>query len=125
MGATKKGTVVFFCKSCHTEQEMKPVSEGFDGKIVWLKCPDCSRMIFLKNEDYEELLNENHVDVETSDDEYVYYEPSKTYQIGQWIYHEKWNDKGEVVKKEVTSSGNHTILVNFDRIGEKILIENL
>ncbi len=127
MASSRGGVVVFYCKFCHAEQEMKPVSEGFDGKIIWLKCMDCSKRVFLKKEDYDELLQNNKKRVKTNGDEidYVDYDPTKNFYIGQHIYHKIWDDRGEVLKKETTSSGRHAITVAFDRLGERVLIENL
>jgi hypothetical protein len=105
---------------------MKPVSEGFDGKIIWLKCMDCSKMVFLRKEDYEGLLqNYKKKKANGKEIDYVDYDPTKNFYIGQHIYHRVWDDKGEVLKKEKISSGRHAITVAFDRLGERILIENL
>ncbi|MFQ5863904.1 MAG: hypothetical protein ACE5IW_01590 [bacterium] len=125
MASLRGGVVVFYCKSCHSNQEMKPVSEGFEGKIIWLKCLDCSKMVFLKKEDYEGLLQNNKSKKMNGEQlDYVDYDPAKNFYIGQYIYHKVWDDKGEVLKKETTSSGRHAIIVAFDRLGERILIEN-
>jgi len=105
---------------------MKPQRDGFDGKIVWLKCQTCSDMLFIKKEAYEELLAGNQpLQMDEKDESYIDYEPHKNYQIGQLVYHRVWDDKGEVLKKEITSSGRNSIIVAFNRMGEKTLIENL
>lgn len=126
MASLRGRVVVSYCKSCHSDQEMKPVSEGFDGKIIWLKCTDCSKMVFLKKEVYEKLLQNNKKKKANGKEiDYVDYDPTKNFYIGQYIYHKVWDDKGEVLKKETTSSGRHAITVAFDRLGERVLIENL
>ncbi|MFQ5824014.1 MAG: hypothetical protein ACE5JB_08170 [bacterium] len=126
MASFRGGVVVTYCKSCRTEQEMKPVREGFEGKIIWLRCMDCSKMIFLNKEDYEDLLQNNKQKKNNgTEKDYVDYAPNKTFYIGQHIYHKIWDDKGEVLKKEKTNSGRQAITVAFDRLGERILVENL
>jgi len=124
--ASYRGQVVTtYCKSCKCDQEMKPQRDGFDGKIVWLKCQACSDMLFIKKEDFEHLLNGHEYRKVDAEEDYIDYEPHKSFQIGQRVYHPIWDDKGEVLKKEVTGSGRNSIIVAFNRLGEKTLIENL
>lgn len=125
MASLRGGVVISYCKSCHSNQEMKPVSEGFEGKIIWLKCLNCSEMIFLKKENYEELLQNKKEKSNGKEKVYVDYDPTKNFYIGQLVYHKVWDDKGEVLKKETTSGGRQSITVAFDRLGERVLIENL
>lgn len=55
----------------------------------------------------------------------VTYDPRKQYNIGDVIYHGKWDDLGLVRGKEITSSGGHAIVVEFEKNKVKRLIENL
>ena len=53
------------------------------------------------------------------------YVTTDVYQIGDVIYHTKWDDIGIVLSKETTSNGGHAIIVQFEKIKEKKLIENM
>ncbi|MFZ1978888.1 MAG: hypothetical protein WAV76_13120, partial [Bacteroidota bacterium] len=53
------------------------------------------------------------------------YSKEKIFTIGQEIYHEEWDDVGRIVRKDKTSNGVQTIIVAFEKSGEKKLIENL
>ena len=53
------------------------------------------------------------------------YSPSKSFSVGESIYHENWNDFGKVVSKEILSSGQSSITVEFQKLGNKKLIESL
>ena len=125
MASYRGQLVTTYCKNCKSDQEMKPQRDGFEGKIVWLKCKSCSDMLFIKREVYDELLSGAQPLKIDGEENYIDYEPHKNFQIGQLVYHRVWDDKGEVLKKEVTSSGRNSILVAFNRLGEKTLIENL
>lgn len=125
MTSLRGGAVVSYCKFCHSEKSMKPVGDGFDGKIIWLRCVDCSKMIFLKREDYEGLLENKTGKANGHEEICEDYEPTKIFHVGQLLYHKVWDDKGEVMKKETTNSGQQAIIVAFDRLGERVLVENL
>ncbi len=53
------------------------------------------------------------------------YSPVKTFELGETIYHQNWNDFGKVVTKETLSNGQNSIIVEFQKSGSKKLIESL
>jgi hypothetical protein len=53
------------------------------------------------------------------------YKPENTYQVGQAIFHTDWDDVGKIVSKETTSGGAHAIVVSFERLGERRLLEGV
>ena len=53
------------------------------------------------------------------------YKPWQTFKIGEAIFHTEWNDVGKVVSKTKTSDGSQSILVSFQKQGQRRLIENL
>ncbi|WP_140945869.1 hypothetical protein [Candidatus Thermokryptus mobilis] len=61
---------------------------------------------------------------ENSHSNYRVYSAAETYEIGELIYHEEWQDYGRVKKKEVSSSGYSIIVVEFEKLGQKKLVEN-
>lgn len=121
MASKKKQCIIHYCRQCKADREMKKAGKGLDGKIVWLKCVECGKRTFLTFEKWESLsakYNEPIIENE------VEYDPNYSFSIGQSLYHKMWDDRGEVVKKETTTSGQNMIIVSFDRLGEKRLIEN-
>jgi len=52
------------------------------------------------------------------------YSPERAYNVGDIIYHADWDDIGRVMSKERTSSGGQAIVVKFEKLGERRLIEN-
>jgi hypothetical protein len=56
--------------------------------------------------------------------EYRIYSPEESYEIGETIFHEEWQEYGKVKAKEITSSGHSAIVVDFEKSGEKKLLEN-
>ena len=103
--------------------EMPGEVEGVPSRKVWFRCGKC-RQVFLLDLDVIGKQQEVEVrKIEVKDcTEYV---PTKTYQLGEAIYHSEWSDVGKVKAKERTSSGAQAIVVSFEKLGERRLIENL
>jgi len=53
------------------------------------------------------------------------YNPENTYQVGDAIFHTEWDDIGKIVSKELTSGGDKAIVVSFEKLGEKRLLEGI
>ena len=53
------------------------------------------------------------------------YSKEKTFSIGEQIYHSDLDDMGRVVRKDKTSNGVHSIVVAFEKLGERKLLENI
>ncbi len=53
------------------------------------------------------------------------YNCAKSYSNGEIIYHKTWDDTGRVVKTIKTSGGNKAIIVDFKKMGEKILLSEV
>jgi len=122
MALRRKVKAVYYCKQCKKEREMKKTDNGLDGKIVWLKCTECGKRTFLTVDNWQSLVSN---DFEIKADIEIEYDPNDSFSVGQALYHKIWDDRGEVVKKETTNSGQNMIVVSFDRLGEKRLVENL
>jgi hypothetical protein len=85
----------------------------------WYRCTRCHHLSLLN---IEAKTNESHTDeigVST-----IIYNPGTTYSIGEKIFHNEFNDVGRVTKKIKTSDGSNAILVQFEKIGERKLLEN-
>ncbi|MBA4250461.1 MAG: hypothetical protein C0425_02835 [Chlorobiaceae bacterium] len=88
----------------------------------WAKCKKCKQTVLIVLEEkpkdskaaFEEMRNE----------EVKSYSPLSSFNIGQSLYHEKWNDFGVVLSKEILSDGKKSITVEFEKLGQKKLLAN-
>jgi hypothetical protein len=53
------------------------------------------------------------------------YDPHSTYKVGEAIFHSGWDDVGKVTAKEKTSGGASAIVVSFEKLGQRRLLENV
>ncbi len=94
--------------------------EGVKGKI-WYRCTRCHHT------QLENVAPENgeqagaKIDASTA----TPYNPVQSFKIGEAIFHTEWNDVGKVVSKMKTSDGSQSIVVSFEKQGQRRLIENL
>lgn len=65
----------------------------------------------------------NRINTNQSRENKKIYKPSGMYKIGQRIYHPVFNDTGKVIKKKKSIGDYGKIVVRFDHIGEKLLVE--
>lgn len=109
-----------FCNNCNKETRMEIVGEmqGVQGKI-WYRCSRCHYTILLE----EIVKNGNNGKLDPS--KATSYNPWQSFQVGQVIFHEGWNDVGKVLNKTKTSDGSQAIIVSFEKLGQRRLIENL
>lgn len=63
----------------------------------------------------------NEIDLESFSE----YSPDKTFMVGDSIYHKTWDDYGRVIAKEISSNGYNSIKVEFQKVGQKKLIESV
>ena len=53
------------------------------------------------------------------------YNPGSTYRVGEAIFHSDWDDIGKIISKERTSGGGSAIVVSFEKLGERRLLESV
>lgn len=116
-----------FCPSCGEFTTMTLLRYDKAEGALQLRCNDCLRFNsypvkralksgrLLTEKEFEERAQAL---AEISD-----YSPGKTYWRGQKIRHKKFDDIGEVIKKEKTEGNHHVIVVEFARVGKKRLIQ--
>jgi len=103
--------------------EMPAEVEGESSGKVWYRCPKCRQAFLFDLVALEKERESSALKLEPKDcTEYV---PTKTFSLGEAIFHSEWGDVGKVKAKEKTSSGAQAIVVSFERLGERRLIENL
>jgi DNA-directed RNA polymerase subunit RPC12/RpoP len=114
-----------FCNFCNTVTKMEISGEpapSEDENKRWAKCKKCKHkmLIDLKSEVKEKKVSLDGIENE----ECVTYSPDKTFDIGQSIYHQGWDDFGKIVSKKILSDGKSCINVEFQKSGAKNLIES-
>jgi hypothetical protein len=112
-----------FCSFCGGLRKMELAGEvvGSENKR-WAKCKKCKQTMVI---DLIEDVKTTKVSLEGIENEdCVVYAPDKSFEIGQSIYHQNWNDFGKVVSKQVLSNGQRSIDVEFQKLGHKKLIES-
>ncbi len=119
-------TLTNMCETCITPTKFQLVGEvsGQQEEKRWAKCTKCHHTMML---DLEVIENEQNPPKETSVpvEECIDYSPKENYAVGDAIYHKGWDDIGTVTSKELTSNGSQAIVVTFNKMGEKKLIENI
>jgi hypothetical protein len=116
--------VEVFCPNCNGVKKMEITGEvsGQENKR-WAKCKKCKQTMVIN---LVEDVKESKPSLEGIENEdCTVYSPKKSYSVGESIYHQDWDDFGKVVSKEVTSSGQSSISVEFQKSGHKKLIESL
>ncbi len=89
----------------------------------WAKCKKCKQSMVIDLKADVEAVDTSLEGIETKD--FTVYSPMKSYTLGEPIYHKNWDDFGKVVSKEILSSGQKSIAVEFQKSGYKKLIESL
>jgi hypothetical protein len=112
------------CAHCEriTRMEVIGAGEG-QGDKTWYRCIRCrhATLIDLTALKKEEELTSRKLDRA----ECAEYNPVRTYTVGQGIFHSEWDDVGKIVSKQKTSGGASAIVVSFERLGERRLLENV
>ncbi len=118
--------VEVFCPNCNTIRKMELTGDvsGADQETKkWAKCKKCKQTMLI---DISEDVKESKPSLEgIENEECTVYAPTKSFTVGESIYHKNWDDFGKVVSKEVMSSGQSAISVEFQKSGLKKLIESL
>ena len=113
-----------FCTVCNGLRKMELAGEVSEQENKrWAKCKKCKQTMII---DMNLAIKETKPSLDgIENEECATYSPQKSFEIGQSIYHTNWNDFGKVVSKEVLSSGQSSIAVEFQKSGHKKLIESL
>ncbi len=96
--------------------------EGDNGRQQWARCT-VRHHSQLVNLDALEARDKEDVVIQISREDAVKYSPKNEYQVGDVIFHAAWDDIGIIRAKEVTSSGSNALVVQFEKLKEKRLIE--
>lgn len=122
MARTK--SLMHHCSYCdkNTKMELVGMVEGTTNR-VWYRCPKCRHAMLLNLDDLQKEAEQKAIPLDPHT--CIPYSPMRLYSVGDAIFHSELNDVGKVTRKVRTSDGSHAIIVTFEKIGERRLIENL
>jgi len=112
-----------FCSFCGvvTKMEISADYPGSDTK-KWVRCKKCKQKMVVE---FIEELKEPKTLEGIENEEFTVYAPSKSFHVGESIYHQSWDDYGRVTSKVLLSDGRSSITVDFQKNGPKKLIESI
>ena len=116
--------IVHHCSHCDrvTKMEVIGSSESTPDR-TWYRCTRCRHASMINLEELRKTLEESKKRVTREDA--AEYTPVNSYTVGQSIFHTEWGEVGKVISKEKTSRGESAILVDFETLGERRLLENV
>jgi len=117
-------SISHYCSHCDrvTKLEMAGSVENQPDK-TWYRCTRCRHASLIDVSELRKLLEESKRRLERT--ECTEYKPEATYTVGQAIFHSGWDDVGKIVSKERTSRGEFAIVVSFEKLGQRRLLENV
>jgi hypothetical protein len=120
-----KGQYIFHhCGHCDRVTKMEVIgSSESQPERTWYRCTRCRHASLINLEELRKTQEESKKKVTREDA--AEYSPANTYAVGQSIFHSEWDDVGKIVSKEKTSRGESAIVVAFEKLGERRLLENV
>ena len=117
-------SISHFCNHCDRVAKMEMIGavENQPEK-TWYRCTRCRHASLVDLQELKRLQEEAGKKPERAD--CSEYRPENTYTVGQAIFHSEWNDIGKIVSKERTSGGARAIVVSFEKLGERRLLESV
>jgi hypothetical protein len=121
--------IMHHCAYCRRETKMEFVgsqpSEIINTETVkiWYRCGRCKHSALLTLPPASLTKKSRAIAVDPK--ECTPYNKEKTFSVGEHIFHSEWNDVGKVVRKDKMSNGIHSIVVTFEKFGERKLLENI
>jgi len=120
----KGKNILYHCTHCErvTKMELIGAVENQPEKS-WYRCTRCRHASLIN----VEILKQSLLDAKKKIDRStaVAYNPLNTYKVGEAIFHSEWDDIGKIVSKERTSDGARAIVVSFEKLGERRLLESV
>ncbi len=120
-----KGKYIFYhCGHCDRVTKMEVIgSSESQPDRTWYRCTRCRHASLINLEELRRTQEESKKKVAREDASE--YSPANTYAVGQSIFHSEWDDVGKIVSKEKTSRGESAIVVAFEKLGERRLLESV
>jgi glutaredoxin len=121
--------ITFECPYCHRVAKLEYIglaaenTSDPDAQKAWYRCARCKHSVLIAVADVE--FRKKSASIAILRENCIEYSKEKVFSVGQEIYHTEWDDMGRVVRKDKTTNGVQTIVVAFEKSGEKQLIENI
>ena len=120
----KGKNILHHCVHCErvTKMEMIGAVENQPEK-TWYRCTRCRHATLVDLE----ALKQSQQDAKKKLDkaQCLEYKPENTYSVGEAIFHSEWDDIGKIISKVRTSGGGRAIVVSFEKLGERRLMESV
>jgi hypothetical protein len=122
--------IIHQCAYCRRDTKMEFVgnqpTENSDTETVkmWYRCGKCKHTALLTLSVASQTRKKGQV-IAIDRDQCTPYSKEKTFAVGEQIYHSDFDDMGRVVRKDKMSNGVHSIVVAFEKLGERKLLENI
>jgi hypothetical protein len=116
------------CAYCRRETKMEFVggqpldSNGAETVKIWYRCSKCKHSALLTISPASQT-KKNHASIDR--EQCTPYSKEKTFSVGEHIYYSEWDDVGKVIRKDKMSNGVHSIVVSFEKVGERKLLESI
>lgn len=109
------------CNHCNKVTKMEAViGTQANQEKAWFRCTRCRHMSLLLVTPEGEIAGKS-----ADSNNATPYTPDRSFRVGESIFHTEWNDFGKVLSKTRTSDGGQAIVVNFEKQGQRTLIESL
>jgi len=120
----KGKSLLHYCPHCEREAKLEIIgsSESQPDK-TWYRCTRCRHAMMINLEEWRRLQEESKKKPDPA--QCTEYKPGQTYAVGQAIFHSEWQDVGKIISKERTSGGGRAIVVSFEKLGERRLLESM
>lgn len=120
-----KGKIILYhCVHCErvTKMEMIGAVENQPEK-TWYRCTRCRHATLVDLEALKQSQQDAKKKLDRS--QCLEYKPENTYSVGEAIFHSEWDDIGKIISKVRTSGGGRAIVVSFEKLGERRLMESV
>jgi hypothetical protein len=94
------------------------------GRHQWARCTRSHHSQLINLDTIESGEDKSKSIVSFTKDDVKQYSPTENYDVGDVIFHKVWDDFGIVQRKDTTSDGGQSIVVQFEKNMEKKLVEN-
>ena len=117
------------CAYCRRETKMEFIggqpSDTTSTEIskIWYRCCKCKHSALLTLSPESQTKKRRSVPIDRN--QCTPYAKEKVFSVGENIYHSEWDDVGKVIRKDRMSNGEPSIIVTFEKFGERKLLENI